>query len=80
MERYKIAPKKDLIKALILERKLALKISDEELANSIGVTRQTLSVMINHRHTDEWSLGRIKRLCGSLGISADELRSAVRYS
>ena len=71
--------KKDPIKALILERKLALKLDDEEISRIIGVSRQTYSKMLNHSHTDEWSMGRIKRLCRAMNITVDELRCAVRY-
>ena len=80
MPRLKVTEKRrDPIKALILERKLAYGISDDALAEKMGVCRQTMSVMLNRKHTDEWPLGAIKKACRILRITADELRSAVQF-
>ena len=72
-------PPKDPIKALILERKHALHLSDEELSKRLGICRQTCSRLMNAKHTDDWSLGEIKKICRSLNIPVEELKDAVRY-
>ena len=72
-------PPKDQIKALILERKKAMRLSDEELSRRLGICRQTCSRLMNTKHTDDWSLGEIKKICRSLNITIEELKDAVRY-
>ena len=34
---------------------------------------------MNTKHTDDWSLGEIKKICRSLNIPVEELKDAVRY-
>ena len=72
-------PPKDQIKALILDRKKAMRLSDEELSRRLGICRQTCSRLMNTKHTDDWSLGEIKKICRSLNIPIEELKDAVRY-
>ena len=72
-------PPKDQIKTLILESKKAMRLSDEELSRRLGICRQTCSRLINTKHTDDWSLGEIKKSCRSLKIPVEELKDAVRY-
>lgn len=72
-------PKRDYIKALILERKLAYGYTDVQLGKVVGVSRQTMSRLLKEKHTDEWELGQLKTMCRKLGISADELREAIKY-
>lgn len=72
-------PPKDPIKALILERKNAMRLSDKELSKRLGICRQTCSRLMNTKHTDDWSLGEIKKICRSLNIPVEELKDAVRY-
>lgn len=68
----------DRVKALVLERKLALRKKDEELAAAIGVSRQTLSKMMK-KSTSEWRLKHIIAACKFLGIKVDELREAIVF-
>ena len=80
MPRLKATEKrKDPIKALLLERKAAYNISTDELAEELGICRQTLSDMLNRKHTDDWPLGQIKKACKVLRVTADELRAAVQF-
>lgn len=72
-------PPKDTIKALILERKNAMRLSDEELSKRLGICRQTCSRLMSTKYTDDWSLGEIKKICRSLNIPIEELKDAVRY-
>jgi transcriptional regulator with XRE-family HTH domain len=71
-------PRSDPLKALMLQRKLEVKLSGSELAAKMGVSRQTLSEMLNRKSTDDWTLGSIKKACKILWISAEELREAIR--
>ena len=52
------APKRDPIKATILERKDATDTSLEAMAAALGVSVATLSRMLA-KHTDAWPLGQI---------------------
>lgn len=70
--------KKDYIKALILERQNALHLSRTEMAEIAWTSCNTFTRYMNQRHSDDWPLGMIKRLCVALGISENELRNAVR--
>jgi hypothetical protein len=68
----------DHVKALILERAVSLRVSAEDCAKAMGAG---LGTWYNRRHqpSDLWQLGEILRLAEFLGISIDELRTAVRY-
>lgn len=80
MPRLKATEKRrDPIKALLLERKQAYGVPSDTLAEQLGVCRQTMSDMLNRKHTDEWPLGQIKKACKILRITAEELRAAVMY-
>ena len=70
---------KDYVKALILERQNALHLTRSEMGDILGFGRNSMTRYINDMHTDEWPLGVIKDLCAALGITAEELREAVRY-
>lgn len=56
-----------------------MRLSDEELSKRLGICRQTCSRLMNTKHTDDWSLGKIKKVCRSLNIPVEELKDAVRY-
>ena len=69
----------DPIKALILERKNAYRLSDAEMAERMGVSRATYQTRINKQETKEWPLGQITKLCRALDVPIEELRAATRY-
>lgn len=71
-------PKKDPVKAIILERKSAYKKTDAEMAKRLRMCRQTYSKLM-HSHTSEWSFGMIVKLCEILEISEEELRQAIKF-
>ena len=80
MPRVKLnRPPVDPIKALILERKNACQLGDDQMAGKMGVSRSTYQKRINHQHTNDWPHGQITRLCRALDIPIQELRDATRY-
>jgi DNA-binding Xre family transcriptional regulator len=71
-------PKVDPVKAPILERINALGLTNADGAEIMGVGENTYIKRIRHQHTDEWTLGEIKRMCRGLKVEVDDLRGAVR--
>ena len=71
------APKRDPIKATILERKDATDTSLEAMAAARGVSVATRSRMLA-KHTDAWPLGQIKRLYRFFKLDAADLREDIR--
>ena len=71
------APKRDPIKATILERKDATDTSLEAMADALGVSVATLSRMLA-KHTDAWPLGQINRLYRFFKLDAADLREDIR--
>lgn len=72
-------PRRDPVKALILERQVALNKSDTDMSELLGVCRQTYSALMHKKHTDDWCLGTITKVCNELNIPLFELRHAIRY-
>lgn len=72
-------PRFDPLKALILERLCAYNHTDNWLAEQLGVSRKTFSRMKNHQHTDEWTLGQIKKCCIVLNITKEQFAKAITY-
>ena len=71
-------PAPDYLKALILERMDVLKIDGAQMAEALGVSRNTFQ----HRKkqpTTEWSLGELLKAAAFLGIDPEDFRSAIRY-
>ena len=66
----------DHMKALILERKQALKKTDRELAKVLKVSPRTLSRMMA-QHTDDWRLKDIRKLCWMLGVTKEQFASVI---
>ena len=73
-------PKRDPVKALILEYQKMKKVTDLEAAEIIGVSPRLFSKMMNEMHTDDWKPRRYKILCRRLGVPIDELRAATTYT
>ncbi len=72
-------PKRDPVKALILEYQNLNKFSDKKAAALIGVSPRTYSHMKNDLHTDDWTPRQYKTLLRKLGVPIDELRAATTY-
>lgn len=71
-------PPIDHVKALIMERVMALDKTPEECSAAIGVSTSTF-FRRQRQPTSEWPLGEVLGLCLYLGIEIDELRAAIRY-
>lgn len=80
MPRIKLnRPPADPVKAIMLERKNAMSMTNEELAAKVGLSRNTMQKHFREVHTDDWPFGQVKRICRVLGIPIQELRDATKY-
>lgn len=70
-------PEKDPVKSVILERINAFHLTANKCAEIMGVSVNTYIKRINHQHTDEWSMGEIKKMCRALKVEPADLRGAV---
>ena len=70
-------PRKDPVKALILERQKAYRRSDQWMAAQLKISRQTYSRMIRDRHTDEWELGQIRKCCLVLNVTPEQFAASL---
>lgn len=70
-------PKRDPIKALIADRIGVMHIGSEKLASVMGVSRTTSSVRMTRQHTEEWTLGEVKKLCSALKVEVDPNEAAT---
>lgn len=73
-----VKPKRDPVKALILDYQNLNKLNSSQLAECWGVSRATCSKRLNEQHSDEW-LTEAKELCKKLDVPIEELRAALRY-
>lgn len=71
-------PPIDPLKGLILERKMALKITPEQIAKIFHCSEVTAWRRLN-QPMREWKYGEILDFCKYTGIPLEELRTAVRY-
>ena len=69
--------KADPVKALILERQVYENKLDCELARVIGVSPRTFSRMMHERHTDEWPLKYIRKLCWVLNVTQEQFAASL---
>ena len=69
--------RRDPVKGLILERQVAYRKTDQELANVLGVSRQTFSRMIHNVHTEEWELGQIRKVLYALNVTPQQFANAL---
>lgn len=69
--------KRDPLLELLLGRQKTMGVSNDELAEKLGVCTVTL---INKRKagSDSFTLGQIKTMCRALEITADELRANIK--
>lgn len=70
-------PPADKVKALILERKDALNLTNDDLGNLLGLGHHAMSRRMN-MHTREW-LTEALVLCKTLGVPLEDFRQAVTY-
>lgn len=76
------APKRPAIdrpKSLILERVNALGKTPDDMAQALGVSRNTWFTRLR-QPTESWPFGQILKACQYLGVEPEDLRQAIRYS
>ena len=71
-------PPIDPLKGLILERKVALKITPEQIAKIIHCSHVTACRRLN-QPMREWKYGEILDLCKAMDVPIADLRELVRY-
>lgn len=62
-------PPVDKLKAVILERKLVMKLTYDDMANVAGVSPEYMRKMITVRHTDDWNPDARRKLCRFMGLN-----------
>ena len=72
-------PPIDPLKGLILERKMALRITPEQIAKIFHCSEVTAWRRLN-QPMREWKYGEILDLCKAMDVSIADLRDLVRYS
>ena len=72
-------PPIDPLKGLILERKMALEITTEQIAQIIHCSDVTAWRRLS-QPMREWKYGEILDLCKAMDVSIADLRDLVRYS
>ena len=72
-------PPFDPLKALILERKMALKMAPKQIAKIIHCSDVTVCRRLN-QPMREWKYGEILDLCKAMDVSIADLRDLVRYT
>ena len=72
-------PPIDPLKGLILERKMALEMTPEQIAKIIHCSGATAWRRLN-QPMREWKYGEILDLCKAMDVSISDLRELVRYS
>ena len=72
-------PAPDYPKALILERMDAQRVTPDDMARALGLSRSTW-FMRRKQNTAEWPLGDLIKACRFLGVHPDDLRAAIRYT
>lgn len=80
LDRYS-APKRpatDRPKAMILERVNALGKSADDMAQALGVSKNTWFARLR-QPTEHWPFGQLIAACQFLGVEPEELRAAIRY-
>ena len=70
-------PKRDALMELILGRKAALKMSEEEMASKSGICRSTLRVRLNGS-SDKLTVGDLKAFSKALDIPIEEIWQAIK--
>lgn len=70
-------PPVDLLKAVILERKLVYGLTYEDLAESAKINATYLRKLMSKTNTDEWSPDVRRAVCRALGINIQTTLSLV---
>lgn len=67
-ERQKYPPV-DKLKAVVLERKLAMHLNSQDLADVANVSAVYIRKMISSQHSDDWNPSVKKAICDYLGLN-----------
>lgn len=70
-------PPIDYVKAVMMERKLALHLTYDDIAKSANITPDYLRKLMATKNTDEWSSDIRKAVCRTLGIKIETTLSMV---
>lgn len=70
-------PKRDKLMELVLGRKAAMKISEEDMAIALGCSRSTLRKRFA-AGSDSWTVADIKVFSRVLDVPIEEMRAAIR--
>ena len=68
VERPKYPPV-DKLKAAVLERKLVMHLSSEDLGNAAHVSGWDIRKMLSSKHSDDWNPEVRKAICEYLGLN-----------
>lgn len=69
----------DKLKALILLKKSELNLTNQDIAEMVGITRQTFGRMMADKTTDDWKFGDLVNVCHALDITEAAFHDAVEY-
>lgn len=70
-------PELDIIKAMILWKKLVMKMTYADIANKVGVSPDWMRHLIIDKHTKEWSPDILRAVCRLLRINITTTISMV---
>lgn len=73
----KKAPPIDVLKGIILERKMTLHLQYDELASAANITPEHLRKLMTTKRTEDWSPDLLKSVCKRLGIGIQTTLSLV---
>ena len=62
-------PPVDKLKAAVLERKLVMHLSSEDLGNAAHVSGWYIRKMLSSKHSDDWNPEVRKAICEYLGLN-----------
>ena len=60
-------PRRDQLKAELLERQKAYRKTNQEMADAMGICRRTYQTLLN-THTDEWTVKQLELAFRAVGV------------
>lgn len=70
-------PPVDLLKAVILERKMVMKLNWEEIACAAHMTPPAFRHLVTTKHTDDWRPDVRRNVCRYLGVNMQTTLSVM---
>ena len=72
--------KRDRVYELLMGRKAALNLTDEQFGELVGWSKTTTYRRLKkQKNTKEWQFGDVVALAAKLGIPAEDFREAIRF-